>query len=462
MSIDAGNQPGQRVSRERYLRERMAREEAERLLEAKSRELFEANQKLEAEARRLDATVAARTMELREAVSRAEAGTRTKAQFLANMSHEIRTPLNAVLGMAQSLLDDALQEVQRDKVAIIVESGRSLTALLNDVLDLTKIEAGKLEITPIPGDLRATLRRTCQLFEAQAEEKGLALTLVFDSDLPPRLSYDPVRIGQCVTNLVSNAIKFTHTGHVTVSVSATEEVDGLHRVRIDVMDTGIGMSEDTQTRLFAIFTQADGAITRRFGGTGLGLAISRQLARLMDGDLTVRSVEGRGSTFSLSLSIWDVPEVAPAEPKPGMATAGFAQPSRALRGVRVLLTDDNAINRQVVKLFLAPLGLEVVEAENGQEALDALAARPFDIVLLDVHMPVMDGREAIGRIRLSSEAWCSVPVIALTADAMAGDRERFIALGMTDYLSKPVDQRELVSKIAKYTAECRLPVASGF
>ncbi|HVY87860.1 MAG TPA: ATP-binding protein [Hyphomonadaceae bacterium] len=381
--------------------------------------------------------------ELRTAIEAAEAHSRAKSQFLANMSHEIRTPLNGVLGMAQALDTDDLQPSQKEKVAIILDSGKSLMALLNDVLDLTKIEAGKLEISAVPGDFLHTMKRTRQLFQAQAEDKGLDLFVRYDSNFPQRLSYDPVRVRQCVSNLLSNAIKFTSQGRVEVAINARAMGEGAHMVSVEVSDTGIGMNPETLEKLFTVFTQADGATTRKFGGSGLGLAISRQLARMMGGDIVVTSEEGKGSTFSLTFK---AQEAAPAaEPAPAVAKAALARP-RTLRGTRVLLTDDNAINRQVIKLFLAPQGCDIVEATNGKEALDKIASEDFDIVLLDVHMPVMDGKEAIQRIRANPK-FAHLPVIALTADAMSGDRERYLGLGMTDYVSKPVDQRELVAKM---------------
>lgn len=451
-----------RVSRARYMRERAARESAELLLEVQSRQLFSAGLKLEAEARRLDAAVAERTRDLREALERAEAGTRAKAEFLANTSHEIRTPLNGILGMAQSLLDDQLSPTQRDKAAIIVESGRALTVLLNDVLDLSKIEAGKLEIATTKGDLAFTVQQTSRIFEAQAKEKGLDFRIDHAASFPRCLSYDPTRVRQCVSNLLSNAIKFSDAGMVSIFLSAEPQADGDFEVAITVSDTGIGMSEATQSRLFESFTQADGATTRRYGGTGLGLAISRKLARMMGGDLTVQSHEGRGSTFRLTFRSKALDSGDPSiTTNPNESDRHYSSDRRFL-GLRVLLTDDNAINRQVIKLFLAPHGPEIVEATNGKEALAALASSTFDLVLLDIHMPVMDGRETIRRIRQSSESWRLVPVIALTADAMPGDREKFLALGMSDYLSKPVDARELLAMISALTGHSGHALAIGF
>ena len=381
--------------------------------------------------------------ELRAAKEAAEASSRAKSQFLANMSHEIRTPLNGVLGMAQALDTDDLAPSQKEKVAIILDSGKSLTALLNDVLDLTKIEAGKLEISAVPGDFLHTMKRTRQLFQAQAEDKGVDLFVRYDSNFPQRLAYDPVRVRQCVSNLLSNAIKFTAQGRVEVAIGAKALGGEAHMVCVEISDTGIGMNEETIGRLFTVFTQADGATTRKFGGSGLGLAISRQLARMMGGDIIAESTEGKGSIFRLTFKAQEA--AAAAEPAPSQAKPADTR-LRSLRGTRVLLTDDNAINRQVIKLFLAPQGCDITEATNGKEALDKIAAGEFDLVLLDVHMPVMDGKEAIARLRANPK-WASLPVIALTADAMSGDRERYLALGMTDYVSKPVDQRELVAKM---------------
>lgn len=383
----------------------------------------------------------------------ASAASQAKSDFLAAISHEIRTPLNGVLGMAQSLKDGDLAKPQQEKVAVILESGRSLLLLLNDILDLSKIEAGKLEIDPRPGDFTETIRRSCDLFDGNAAEKGLKFELIVSDGIPTLLNYDALRFRQCLSNLVSNALKFTREGAIWIKAESKLRDDGMVELTVCVSDTGIGMSADVQARLFQAFSQADGSTTREFGGTGLGLAISRKLARLMGGDLTATSVEGQGSSFVLTLlaepgALADQPVMAP-----GIDAVETDAAPGCLRGKRVLLTDDNRINRQVVKLFLAPLGCQIEEASNGQEALDRLANREFDLVLLDVHMPVMDGREAIKLIRSSTESWRNIPTIALTADAMLGDRERLLALGMTDYLPKPIDQRALIAKMQSLLKE---------
>jgi signal transduction histidine kinase/ActR/RegA family two-component response regulator len=380
-----------------------------------------------------------------EAKSQAEAATVAKSNFLASMSHEIRTPLNGILGMAQVLQGDELTDAQRNRVNVISESGQTLMALLNDVLDISKIEAGKLELTCVDGDIGRTIERVRQLFLSRAEERGLKLTLDIAPSVPAVLSYDPVRIRQCVANLLSNAIKFTEYGSISIRVSAEVREDGDWDTSISVTDTGIGMNEETVARLFGAFTQGDASITRRFGGTGLGLAITRQLARLMGGEIAVDSASGEGSTFRLTFRA--AVGVAPVDQEANapVQAAEAARPSSAL-GARVLLVDDNPVNRQVVKLFTTQLAPKIVEATNGEEALARLNEQAFDLVLLDVHMPVMDGKETIKRIRSSDEPWKDIPVIALTADAMSGDRERYLGMGMSDYVSKPIDARELATK----------------
>jgi signal transduction histidine kinase/ActR/RegA family two-component response regulator len=393
----------------------------------------------------LETERAERLAEVEAARDVAEAATRAKSEFLANMSHEIRTPLNGILGMAQALGTRELDAQTREMVATIRDSGAMLMAILNDVLDLSKIEAGKLDVSPTDVSLQHTLQQVLALFQPVAREKSVGLSLSGDLDPKMRVRYDPVRVRQCVTNLVSNAVKFTREGSVDVNAEITPLEDGRSRVTIAVTDTGIGMDATTLARLFDAFTQADGSTTREFGGTGLGLTISRRLARLMGGDIVARSTQNRGSVFTFTFIAEAARDTAVEIVPRREASQGVV----LLRGARVLLTDDNAINRQVVRLFVQPQGAIITEAANGREALDLLAAQPFDLVLLDVHMPVMDGTEAIRQIRASAEAWRDIPVVALTADAMSGDRERLIGMGMSDYVSKPIDQGELLGVIGR-------------
>jgi signal transduction histidine kinase/ActR/RegA family two-component response regulator len=390
-----------------------------------------------------------RERELDKARKMAEAASHSKSAFLANMSHEIRTPLNGVLGMAQVMEGTDLSQQQKEFVSTIIESGKTLMALLNDVLDLSKIEAGKFDVVPVDTDLAHMLRRSYRLWKPRAEEKGLEFSLTLDAELPDHLSFDAVRVQQCVSNLVSNAIKFTREGRVEISARAKPLAEGHHMVEIRVTDTGPGMDEETQARLFQAFAQADETISRKHGGTGLGLSITRRLSEMMGGQASVTSEPGKGSTFRISF------RAAPPKSKPSVRLDGVAANPHDAReqlkqsNLRVLLVDDHPINRQVASLFLRPFNMRIVEAVNGAEALAALEHEQFDIVLLDMHMPVMDGPTTIARIRRSDKDWASVPVIALTADAMSGDKERYLAMGMDGYLSKPLAERDLLAEIAR-------------
>ena len=403
---------------------------------------------------RFKVRAAERAEVLQKARKTAESAAEAKTNFIASMSHEIRTPLNGVLGMAQSLFADELRPEQRDKVGIILDSGSTLMALLNDVLDLSKIDAGKLEIVPVDGDLRSSLMGLVHLFQPGADDKGIALTATLDPTIPERLNFDPVRVRQCVGNVLSNAIKFTPSGgQIDLQVSFVRHPDDVDRVVVTITDTGIGMTPESVAKLFLLFTQADASISRRFGGSGLGLAISRRLAQAMGGDIDVTSELGVGSCFRTTFTVAAAAAPTLTAIKPaGTCEAAPLPSATVLKGSRVLVVDDNAVNRQVIKLFLKPFEVLISEASNGKEALETLSNAEFDIVLLDVHMPVMDGCETIQAIRASNEAWSSVPTLALTADAMIGDRERYLAMGMTDYLSKPIDQRELLSKMTSAIA----------
>lgn len=389
---------------------------------------------------------------LRHAKREALAASEAKSEFLASMSHEIRTPLNGILGMAQALGHRNLATEEREMVDAILDCSKSLMTLLNDILDLSKIEAGKLEITPIADDFRHKLKRTERFYRPKADEKGLFLRVIVDKRIPAVMEFDPVRLRQCVDNLVSNALKFTESGGIIVAATCEDcSHPDTVRLKIHVSDTGIGMTEEQLGKLFQNFQQADRSTTRNYGGSGLGLAITRKLARMMNGDVTVVSKPGKGSIFTLS---FDAARVARKEEPADASPALFSQDVIDLdarkqvvdfRGKTALIVDDNRINRRVARLFIEPMGLNTVEAGSGYEAIEILDKMKVDVVLLDIHMPEMDGPETLERIRASGKPWANVPTIALTADAMAGDRERYIALGMSDYVSKPIDERQLIT-----------------
>lgn len=394
---------------------------------------------------------------LRHAKREAQAASEAKSEFLASMSHEIRTPLNGILGMAQALAGREIGVDEREMVDAILDCSKSLMTLLNDILDLSKIEAGKLEITPIKDDFRHKLKRTERFYRPKADDKGLFLRVIMDKSIPSILEFDPVRLRQCIDNLVSNALKFTEDGGVVVA--ATCEPAGTPnrlRLKVHVSDTGIGMDESQLESLFQNFQQADRSTTRLYGGTGLGLAITRKLARMMGGDISVVSKPGKGSIFTLTFEAGLAEQ--PAEKRPAsfdpssfavVRNEAIADPD----GKIALVVDDNRINRRVARLFVEPVGLKVIEASGGQDALEALRRQAVDLVLLDIHMPEMDGLETLKHIRAMGGRFETLPVIALTADAMVGDRERYMAAGMSDYVSKPIDERQLITVVTRCLSE---------
>ena len=389
-------------------------------------------------------------VEQRKAREQAEAANRAKSAFLATTSHEIRTPMNGVLGMLQLLEDSGLSDHQQGYVDMAQQSAKSLLAIIDDILDLSKVEAGRLELSQLPFDPAQIITDVVELFRERAETKGLELSLRFDAPLPGLLLGDAGRLSQIVTNLLGNALKFTERGSVLVRVDGqSKEADGRFLLMLVVADTGIGIDQDTRARLFTPFTQADATTTRRFGGTGLGLAICRKLAELMGGRIWVESEPGRGSDFYVR-----IPYPVPCQPddKEPVAVAMQA-PANAADGGRVLLVEDNAINQAVARAMLQKLGMEVVIASNGQEGLNRfMADRGIGIVFMDVQMPVMDGFEATRRLRQfeAEQSLPSTPVVALTANAMAEDRAACLSAGMDDFLSKPMTKAALRDMIERW------------
>ena len=384
---------------------------------------------------------------LRDATHRAEQANRAKSEFLANMSHEIRTPMNAVIGLAFLLGKTPLDDEQSDLLAKLKLGSKSLLLVLNNVLDLSKIEAGELIVERRAFDLHGLLAELPEMLAVQAQAKGISFEIDEATDLPVALEGDATRLNQVLTNLLSNAIKFTEQGGVSLRVSQVAATPSHATLRFAVRDTGIGIAAEVQEQLFAPFAQADASITRRFGGTGLGLSIVKRLVKLMGGEVHVDSAPGVGSEFSVTLQFalasleeLDLPEAGPTEPG-----------KYVLPGVRVLLVDDSDINLEVTRRILEAEGARVRVASNGQQAVDLLKAEPdaIDIVLMDVQMPVLDGYDATRRIR-GELGLQDLPIIALTAGALSSERQRSAAAGMDDYIVKPFDAQQLMRSVLRH------------
>lgn len=401
--------------KKKFERERAARKDAERITEDKSLALYLTNQ------------------ELRRA---------KKAQelFLANMSHEIRTPMNGVLGMAALLADTPLTEEQTEYVNTIKIASAGLIRIINDILDLSKIEDHKVTFENIPIHLAELLKNLINILGHKASQKGIQLSVEISPLLPTEIIGDPTRLGQILTNLIDNAIKFTEQGMVKLHVSGTKKTDTMYEIRFCISDSGIGIPENRLSAIFEKYIQADTNTTRKYGGTGLGLPIAKKLIELQGGTLDVTSIIDRGSTFCFTIP-YKIAEVNVEQVIPKFTPVHLNK--------RVLIVEDNVINQRVAQLFLNKWGLTVDIAENGKIALEKLLAKTYDLILMDIHMPEMDGIQATTAIRTTFEKpCCDIPIIAMTASTLFTDIDHYKAIGMNDYISKPFKGQDLYEKIA--------------
>ncbi len=392
----------------------------------------------------------AQAVELVRARLQADNANEAKSQFLATMSHEIRTPINGVVGITELLLETELTTTQRKYAQAARKSTDALLTIINDVLDISRIEAGKLALDRLAFDIRALVEETIDLMSASAHKKGLSLSYVVAAEVPAHLSGDPARLRQILTNLVGNAVKFTHEGAIEVRVGVDTSKPGRPSLRFEVSDTGIGIALEAQSQVFERFTQADGSTTRKYGGSGLGLAIVIELVRLMGGEIGVISEQGTGSTFWFTVQLDEIAQrAAPTAPTPVVTNRTY--------GAHVLVAEDNPINQMVVQASLTKLGCRFDVVTTGVEAHHAAVSGAYDLIFMDCHMPELDGYEATRRIRASEQPLGRrTPILALTAGALKEDRDKCLAAGMDEHLSKPLTRMALTSALDRWVPPARV------
>ncbi|MDX2416702.1 MAG: ATP-binding protein [Xanthomonadales bacterium] len=403
----------------------------------------------------LEKVVAERTRELEESRDIAEKANRTKSEFLANMSHEIRTPINGIIHFSRLALSGEMSPESRDFIEKQKSSSTSLLRIINDILDLSKIESGRLNIENIVFSMENLLKESMDVFSISAEEKGLQLKMNLPSNLPGNLKGDPLRVQQVLSNLISNAVKFTQQGEITIDVCEKMGDGEKAAFEFQITDTGIGMTEEQQMNLFQPFQQGDSSTTRKYGGTGLGLVISKNLIERMGGTIAVKSTNGKGTSFTFMLPFEYSDSEADTLETEKFSEIDLTNRMARIRGAEILVAEDNELNQFIITTILESAGFHVTVADNGQEALEQLEVHSFDLVLMDIQMPVMDGFEATKEIRRNKK-WAKLPVFAMTANVMQEDINKCLAVGMNAHLCKPLDMEQLNHALAKWI----LPVDS--